>query len=205
MLVDHGSVGCLRIAVGRVLADHGSVGCLRIRVGRVLRGSRSIGCSVITVGRVLGMTHACATCVAVRDFKDLVAWQLAYELKCEVFAFTAIGPASKDFKYRDQVRDSSASAPRNIAEGFGRFRPREFVRYLEFARASLIETQNHLLDGRDRGYLDVALYSRLSGLARSAVRVTTSLLRSKNEQVQQEPASRHNQPAAAARHRRRTH
>jgi len=72
--------------------------------------------------------------MGVRDFRDLVCWQLSYELKCEVFAFTAIGPASRDFKYRDQIRDSSAAAPRNITEGFGRYRPREFARFLEFAR-----------------------------------------------------------------------
>jgi four helix bundle protein len=85
-----------------------------------------------------------------RDFRDLVAWQLSYQLKCEVFAFTETGPAPKDFKYRDQIRDAGASAPRNISEGFGRFRPLEFARFLEFARASLMETQNHLIDGRDR-------------------------------------------------------
>ena len=100
-----------------------------------------------------------------------------------MFAFTANGPASKDFKYRDQIRDSSASAPRNIAEGFGRFRPAEFARFLECARGSLVETQNHLIDGRDRGYLGEALYSRLFNLARSALKATTNLLLSKQRQA----------------------
>jgi len=118
-----------------------------------------------------------------RNFRDLVAWQLAYELKCEVLAFTATGPVSRDFKYRDQIRDSSASAPANISEGFGRFRPRDFARFLEYARASLMETQNHLLDGRDRGYLDAQLYSRLSNLARSALKTTTHLMRAKQQQA----------------------
>jgi four helix bundle protein len=118
-----------------------------------------------------------------RNFRDLVAWQLAYELKCEVFAFTAKGGAAKDFKYLDQIRESSASAHSNISEGFGRFRPADFARFLEYARASLMETQNHLLDGRDRGYLDVALYSRLSNLARSALRITTSLMLAKQRQA----------------------
>jgi four helix bundle protein len=121
--------------------------------------------------------------MSVRNFRDLVAWQLSYELKCEVVAFTATGPASRDFKYRDQIRDSSASAHSNIAEGFGRFRPRDFARFLEYARASIIETQNHLLDGRDRGYLDVKLYSRLSNLSRSALTTTTHLLQAKQRQA----------------------
>jgi four helix bundle protein len=121
--------------------------------------------------------------MAVRDFRDLVCWQLSYELKCEMFAFTATGPASRDFKYRDQSRDSSASAPRNIAEGFGRYRPREFARFLEYARASLDETKNHLIDGRDRGYLGLVLCSRLLNLARAAHKATTNLMLSKQRQA----------------------
>ena len=119
----------------------------------------------------------------VRDFRDLVCWRLSYELKCEVVEFTATGPASRDFKYRDQIRDSSASAPRNIAEGFGRFRPREFARFLEYARASLDETKNHLIDGRDRGYLSQALYNRLSNLLRAAHKATTNLMLAKQRQA----------------------
>jgi four helix bundle protein len=114
--------------------------------------------------------------MGVRDFRDLVCWQLAYELKCEVVAFSATEPASRDFKYCDQIRASSASSPANIAEGFGRYRPREFARFLEFARGSLMETDNHLLDGRDRRYLSEALYMRLHNLTRAAIRATTRLL-----------------------------
>jgi four helix bundle protein len=119
----------------------------------------------------------------VRDFRDLVCWQLSNELKCEVVAFTATGPSSRDFRYRDQIRDSAAAAPRDIAEGFGRFRPREFARFLEYARASLIETQSSLIDGRDRGYLSDSLYSRLYNLARAALKATTNLMLQKQQQA----------------------
>ena len=126
----------------------------------------------------------------VSDFRDLVCWQLSYELKCEVFELTATGPSSRDFKFRDQIRDSSASAPRNIAEGFGRFRPAEFARFLGYAKASLDETQNHLIDGRDRGYLSQALYGRLSNLLRAARKATTNLLLSKQAQARAEKKGR---------------
>ncbi|MBI3491273.1 MAG: four helix bundle protein [Acidobacteria bacterium] len=112
----------------------------------------------------------------VRRFEDLVCWQLSHELKCEVFAFTANRPAARDFKYCDQIRDSSASAASNIAEGFGRFRPRDFARFLEIARASLMETQNHLRDGHDRRYIEDRLYWRLRNLSAKALRATTNLM-----------------------------
>src|SRR5262249_47978667 len=66
----------------------------------------------------------------VREFEDLVCWQLSHQLECEIFDLTSTGLVSRDFKFRDQIRDSSASAPSNIAEGFGMFRPRDFARYL---------------------------------------------------------------------------
>jgi four helix bundle protein len=91
--------------------------------------------------------------MAVRRFEDLIVWQLASQLQQEVFAFTAIGAAWRDIKYREQIRDSSASATRNTAEGFGRFRPRDFARFLEIAHGSLDETKNHLHDGHRRKYL----------------------------------------------------
>jgi len=89
------------------------------------------------------------------------------------------GPAARDFKYCDQIRASSASGPENIAEGFGRFRPRDSARFYEIARASIMETQNHLIDGRDRGNLEDRLYFRLANLARAALKSTTNLMRSK--------------------------
>src|ERR1700730_11758155 len=113
--------------------------------------------------------------MSVHDFRDLVAWQLSYQLKCEVFEFTAIGPAAKDFKYRDQIRDSSASTPRNIAEGFGRYHPGEFARFCAYALGSLEETKNSLIDGRDRVYLDDILFSRLWNLSKAAERATKNL------------------------------
>jgi four helix bundle protein len=122
--------------------------------------------------------------VSVRDFRELVCWQLSYELKCEVLAFIENGPASKDLKYRDQLKDSASSAPRNIAEGFGRFRPGDFARFLEIARASLIETRNHLIDGRDRGYLVNPLYSRLQNLTRAASNSTTKLMLTKKREAE---------------------
>jgi four helix bundle protein len=126
----------------------------------------------------------------VRDFRDLVAWQLADTLKCEVLSFTDSGPAATDFRFRDDIRASSASAPANIAEGFGRFTPLQFATFLGYAKASLVETQNHLIDARDRRYIEAALFSRLWNLAKAAERVTTNLWRSKLRQAREEREGR---------------
>src|SRR3954447_24970352 len=83
-----------------------------------------------------------ANCVAAHSYEELECWQLATALKREVYVITDREIVAKDFKFRQQIRDSARSGPSNIAEGFGRFRPAEFARFLEIARASLMETQN---------------------------------------------------------------
>ena len=114
---------------------------------------------------------------SVSRYEDLIAWQLAYELQREVFALTETGSAAKDFKFRDQIRDSSSSATRNIAEGFGRYGPAEFARFLNIARGSLTETHNSLRDGRDRGYFTAIDTDRLQRLAGRSAKATTGLIR----------------------------
>ena len=112
-----------------------------------------------------------------------MAWQLAQELSLEVFAATANGPIARDFRFRDQVRDSAASSARNIAEGFGRWSPGDFARFLRYAKASFAETRHHLLDGEQRGYFPPPLASRLLSLARAGERATTNLMLEKLRQA----------------------
>ena len=76
--------------------------------------------------------------------EDLIVWQLANQLKREIYAFTARPPASRDFKYRDQIRDAAALVTRNTAEGFGLFRPKQFKNFLAIAAGSLQEVKDQL-------------------------------------------------------------
>jgi four helix bundle protein len=114
--------------------------------------------------------------MAARRYRDLVCWQLAHQLRLRVYAVTATSQASKDIKYCDQVRESIRSAERNIAEGFGRFRPGEFAKSLAIARGSLIETHNHLCDGADLEYLSDSDHVELCALADRATGAGTQLL-----------------------------
>jgi four helix bundle protein len=145
--------------------------------------ARAFHCTESFASDARGIRRAFIQRMPVRRFQDLLCWRLSNELKCEVAAFTAREPAAKDFKYCNQIRDASASVTRNIAEGFGRFTPGEFAQYLKFARASLMETQDQLIDGRQREYLDAVLFSRLMNLLRAALKTTTNLMLSKQAQT----------------------
>ena len=113
----------------------------------------------------------------VSRYQDLACWQLSYELHRRVVAFCATEAVKREWKFCDQIRDASASAPRNIAEGFGRFRPSEFARFLEIARGSLVETHNHLRDAYDRKFLTDARFSELTSLAERSIGASTNLIR----------------------------
>ena len=69
--------------------------------------------------------------MVVDKFQDLDDWQVADEVRHEVYALTATGPASNDFKFCSQIRDAAASATRNISEGFGRFYPGDFAHFMD--------------------------------------------------------------------------
>ncbi len=113
--------------------------------------------------------------MGVNRFEDLVAWQLASQLQSDVLAFTAHGSILRDSKFCDQIRESARLAPRNIAEGFGRYYPREFARFLRIATASLHETKNHLHHANDQGYLSNLEHERLVRLTLRAIKATTRL------------------------------
>ena len=111
-----------------------------------------------------------------RSFDQLDCWQLSTDLKRGVYALVDTTAAARDLEFRVQIRRSAASAPSNIAEGFGRYNPKEFAQYLRVANGSLMETSAHLHDGIDRGYFRPEVAAPLFLLARRASAATTRLI-----------------------------
>lgn len=105
-----------------------------------------------------------------RDFKDLVVWQLSMELLHLVIAITEREPARSDRDYCHQVRKAARSVSSNLAEGFGRYALREFVRFIDIARASLKEVDSLLQEARFRSF---ATDDELAAAARLLVRIGT--------------------------------
>jgi four helix bundle protein len=89
-------------------------------------------------------------------FEDLLSWQRMHELNIEVWKATEHGPVARDFDFRNEIRDAADSAERNIAEGFGRFNPPVFANFLDFSRASALETNRSLKKGRAVSFSDVS-------------------------------------------------
>ena len=88
-------------------------------------------------------------------FEDLRCWQLARKLTAKAYRMTFEEPLAKDFDARSQFRRASLSVMNNIAEGFGRYSDKDFIRFLDYAAASCTEVKSmiYLL-------LDLAYFSR---------------------------------------------
>jgi four helix bundle protein len=114
--------------------------------------------------------------MAVRRYQDLEAWQLADELKREVYALVASSPAKNDRRFCQQIFDAAASGPSNLSEGFGRYAHAEFARFSRVAKASILETHNHVGDGYDRGYWSADTRDRVQQIADRAAGATTRLI-----------------------------
>jgi four helix bundle protein len=89
----------------------------------------------------------------ITKFEDLIVWQKARILVCEINQYTLKPKFSKDFNLKDQIIRSSRSIMSNIAEGFGRHTFRDYKQFIVIARGSLTETQNHLYIAFDLNYL----------------------------------------------------
>ena len=81
----------------------------------------------------------------VNSFRDLIAWQRAYELALEIYGLTASFPNEERYAMSQQLRTSSVSIAGNVAEGSGRFTSRDFLNFLSNSRGSTKETESHLL------------------------------------------------------------
>ena len=90
----------------------------------------------------------------INRFEDLEIWQLARELSKIIKEFTDVEPFSKDFRFRDQIRNSSGSVMDNIAEGYERDGKKEFIQFLSIAKGSCGECRSQLYRAFDYKYIN---------------------------------------------------
>src|SRR5688500_13929557 len=111
--------------------------------------------------------------MGVQDFTELYSWQRSTQLQVIVHALVKKPIVARDHKFCEQIGDSADSAPRNIAEGFGRFEGKEFAQFLKVAIGSLFETRNHVLDAVDRGFMTREECNAALILTRQAITAAT--------------------------------
>jgi four helix bundle protein len=103
-------------------------------------------------------------------FEQLDAWQLAIEYSDGIYSATRSFPADERFGLTNQLRRAAVSIAANIAEGSGRFSDKDFVRFIEIAYGSLMETVSHMKIAQRQSFLSeepaLLLYATADRLAR---------------------------------------
>ncbi len=89
----------------------------------------------------------------VKRFEDLECWQEARKFVQSVYTLTKKDNFSKDHKLVGQITNSAVSSMANIAEGFHRKSYNDFIRFMDYSRASIAETFSHCYVALDQKYI----------------------------------------------------
>ena len=112
-----------------------------------------------------------------KSFRELLAWKLARELRSKVRELCQRPAVRADVKLHGQLLDAARSATRNIAEGFGRVKHKDFARFCRIAKASEVELMDHFEEAFDSGYITEEERARYEHAARKALKVLVGLIR----------------------------
>ena len=111
----------------------------------------------------------------VESYQDLLVWQKSMDLVLECYRVTQRFPSNEQFGLTAQLKRAAVSVPANIAEGFGRWHRKEFVRFLLTANGSLKEVETHLFISQRLGFLPKADLEAALGLTEEIGKMLTSL------------------------------
>jgi len=91
--------------------------------------------------------------VSARDYKELIIWQLANELRAETLRLLRRSGFHRDWDVRREARKTASQVCRPIPEGFRRRSHGEFAQFLQYSLASLGELRDLFDDIQQRHYL----------------------------------------------------
>lgn len=102
--------------------------------------------------------------------EEIKAWQSAREVTRDIFVLFRRPGLRREFTLKDQMTRAALSVMNNIAEGFGRNRPRDFANFLTISRGSGIELQSMLHVMKDLNFLTdeefATFFSRIDSMNR---------------------------------------
>jgi four helix bundle protein len=110
-------------------------------------------------------------------FEDLDCWKKSRELVNLIFDICENQMQNKDFSTQDQIKRAALSTMNNIAEGFGRYSNKEFIRFLEYSAASSMEIRSMLYILSDRKYIDEIEFEKCYQLTNDLTNITLGLIR----------------------------
>ena len=113
-----------------------------------------------------------------KNYKELIVWQKAYQLCLEIYKITKRFPKSEVFGLSYDLKRTVISIPSNIAEGYGRQTTKEYIRFLYIAYGSYCELETKILLTGDLDYISKEEKQRLLSLGQEVERMLKALINS---------------------------
>jgi four helix bundle protein len=126
-------------------------------------------------------TGSTASETRIRDFTDLQVWQLARELRKQVYKLVRQFPPEEKFGLASQAQRAAISITANIAEGFGRYSYQENIQFCRTARGSAFEVRDHLITAEDQNYISAAEHKDVAALAQRVIQTLNGYIRATKE------------------------
>jgi four helix bundle protein len=95
------------------------------------------------------------------SFEKLEVWQLAREIRNQIYELTRSYPDHEKYGVTSQIRRSVNSITDNIAEGAGRASHADRAHFTNIAYSSALESINQLICCYDQQYISVEIYERM--------------------------------------------
>ena len=89
-----------------------------------------------------------------RNYKELLVWQKAYELCLKIYGVAPSFPNEERYGLTSQIKRSAVSIPSNIAEGYGRKTTADYIRMLYISYGSVCELETQVLLAGDLGFIE---------------------------------------------------
>jgi four helix bundle protein len=126
----------------------------------------------------------------IKSFEDLACWQEARAFVKYIYELTKSNQFKKDPQLVTQARGSAVSSMANIAEGFHSNSTQDFVRFLNYSRASVAETISHCYVAYDQHYIDESMLLEVKEKVNLVSKKINSLISYLNEFVKKKEADR---------------
>ena len=116
--------------------------------------------------------------IKLRTYKDLIAWQRAYQLCLLTYQTVRTFPRTEQFGLTSQLKRSALSIPSNIAEGYTRYSRPEYLRFLYISYASLAELETQLLIVKDLNFINQITFDKIMEIQHETQRILQALIKS---------------------------
>lgn len=115
-------------------------------------------------------------------YKSLDVWNKGIDIVDSIYNITKNFPSDELDGLRSQMQSAVVSVPSNIAEGFRRNRPKDFIRFLRISLGSCAELETQLIIAFRRSYVQQKEFETISNNLEHEVGMLMNLIKKLKKQ-----------------------